>query len=42
MLSKLQSEFGLSDKDGVADYHYAWWMNFVNKSLLVGMIMLIH
>jgi len=32
MLSKLQSEFGLSDKDGVADYHYAWWMNFVNKS----------
>ena len=32
MLSKLQSEFGLSDRDGVADYHYAWWMNFVNKS----------
>jgi hypothetical protein len=32
MLSRLQSEFGLSDKDGVADYHYAWWMNFVNKS----------
>jgi hypothetical protein len=32
MLSKLQSEFSLSDKDGVADYHYAWWMNFVNKS----------
>lgn len=32
MLSKLQSEFGLSDKDGVAEYHYAWWMNFVNKS----------
>ncbi len=32
MLSKLQSEFGLSDKAGVADYHYAWWMNFVNKS----------
>jgi hypothetical protein len=32
MLSKLQSEFNLGDKDGVADYHYAWWMNFVNKS----------
>lgn len=32
MLSRLQSEFNLSDKDGVADYHYAWWMNFVNKS----------
>lgn len=32
MLSKLQSEFGLSDKDGVADYHYAWWMKFVNNS----------
>ncbi len=32
MLSRLQSEFGLSDKDGVAEYHYAWWMNFVNKS----------
>ena len=32
MLSKLQSEFGLSDKAGVAEYHYAWWMNFINKS----------
>ena len=32
MLSKLQSEFNLSDKDGVAEYHYAWWLNFVNKS----------
>ena len=32
MLSKLQSEFGLSDKDGVAEYHYAWWMKFVNNS----------
>ena len=31
MISKLQSEFGLSDKDGVADYHQAWWTNFVNK-----------
>ena len=32
MISKLQSEFGLSDKDGVADYHQAWWTNFVNKN----------
>ncbi len=32
MLSKLQSEFNLSDRDGVAEYHYAWWMNFINKS----------
>lgn len=32
MLSKLQSEFKLSDTDGVADYHFAWWMKFVNDS----------
>jgi predicted DNA-binding protein YlxM (UPF0122 family) len=32
MISKLQSEFGLTDKDGVADYHQAWWENFVDKS----------
>jgi hypothetical protein len=32
MISKLQSEFALSDKDGVADYHQAWWTNFVNKN----------
>ena len=32
MLSKLQSEFGLADKDGVAEYHFAWWMKFVNNS----------
>ena len=32
MLSKLQSEFGLADKDGIAEYHYAWWMKFVNNS----------
>ena len=32
MLSKLQSEFGLGDKDGIAEYHYAWWMKFVNNS----------
>jgi hypothetical protein len=35
MISKLQSEFGLSDKDGVADYHQAWWTNFVNKNAKV-------
>ena len=32
MISKLQSEFGLKDSDGVADYHQAWWTNFVNKN----------
>ena len=32
MISKLQSEFGLSDSDGVADYHQAWWTNFVDKN----------
>jgi hypothetical protein len=32
MVSKLQSEFGLSDSDGVADYHQAWWSNFVDKN----------
>jgi hypothetical protein len=32
MISKLQSEFGLSDKSGVADYHQAWWTDFVNKN----------
>ena len=31
MIGKLQSEFGLSDNDGVADYHQAWWTNFVEK-----------
>ncbi len=32
MISKLQSEFGLSDNDGVADYHQAWWTEFVEKN----------
>ena len=32
MISKLQSEFGLSDKNGVADYHQAWWRQFVDKN----------
>jgi len=31
MISKLQSEFGLHDSDGVADYHQAWWTDFVEK-----------
>jgi hypothetical protein len=31
MISKLQSEFGLHDSDGVADYHQAWWSKFVEK-----------
>ena len=32
MITKLQSEFSLNDKSGVADYHQAWWTNFVNKN----------
>ena len=32
MINKLQSEFALNDKSGVADYHQAWWTNFVNKN----------
>jgi len=31
MINKLQKEFGLNDSDGVADYHQAWWANFVEK-----------
>jgi hypothetical protein len=31
MIGKLQSEFGLSDNDGVAEYHQAWWTQFVEK-----------
>jgi hypothetical protein len=30
-LQKLQFEFQLSDKDGVSEYHQAWWENFINK-----------
>ena len=30
-IPKLQKEFGLSDTDGVADYHQAWWNDFVTK-----------
>jgi hypothetical protein len=32
MLNKLQSEFKLKDSDGVADYHQAWWENWVDKN----------
>lgn len=32
MISNLQNEFKLSDKDGVADYHQAWWENFVDTN----------
>jgi hypothetical protein len=31
-LKKLQSEYGLSDTDGVADYHQAWWESWVEKN----------
>jgi hypothetical protein len=30
-ITKLQSEFGLTDKDGVADYHQAFWEDYINK-----------
>ena len=32
MITKLQSEFGLTDKNGVADYHQAWWRQFIDKN----------
>jgi hypothetical protein len=32
MITKLQNEFGLTDKNGVADYHQAWWRQFVDKN----------
>jgi len=31
MINRLQNEFKLSDSDGVADYHQAWWTDFVEK-----------
>lgn len=31
-IQTLQNEFGLTEKNGVADYHQAWWLNFVNKN----------
>ena len=30
-ISKLQSKFKLKDNDGIADYHQAFWMDFVTK-----------
>lgn len=30
-ITKLQSKFKLSDTDGIADYHQAWWTDFVTK-----------
>ena len=32
MISKLQSEYVLSDSDGVADYHQAYWANLIDKN----------
>ena len=32
LINKLQKEFGLKDSDGVANYHQAWWNNFVEKN----------
>lgn len=31
-IQSLQSEFGLTDKNGVADYHQAWWRQFIDKN----------
>lgn len=31
-LKKLQSEFKLKDSDGVADYHQAWWEQWIDKN----------
>ena len=31
-LKKIQSEFKLKDSDGVADYHQAWWEQWVEKN----------
>ena len=31
-ITKLQKEFGLSDNDGVAEYHQAWWERWVDKN----------
>jgi hypothetical protein len=32
MISKLQSEYALSDSDGVADYHQAYWASLIDKN----------
>jgi hypothetical protein len=31
-LQKLQFQFQLSNRDGVAEYHQAWWADFIDKS----------
>ena len=31
-ISKLQKEFNLKDSDGVADYHQAWWEDWITKN----------
>ena len=31
-ISKLQKEFGLKDTDGVAEYHQAWWIQWISKN----------
>jgi len=30
-ISKLQKEFKLKDTDGVAEYHQAWWTDYIDK-----------
>jgi len=32
MINKLQSEFGLKDNQGVAEYHQEWWKKFIEKN----------
>jgi len=32
MIDKLQKEYGLTDSDGVADYHQAWWEVWVDEN----------
>lgn len=32
MISKLQSEYGLNDTQGVGEYHQKWWEAFVEKN----------
>jgi len=32
MITKLQSEFGLKDSDGLAEYHQRWWTKFINEN----------
>ena len=31
-VNKLQKEFKLKDSNGVADYHQAWWEQYVDKN----------